>query len=845
MSTPSRRVSEPTFIAHHRKSDGATQALADHLLGVGELSARHAAKVKRSADDSHQLGPGDLAAVGELIGLLHDLGKYSRSFQTYLRSAVGLIDQDADEFVDAAQIRGRIDHSTAGAQYVWQRLETGSAIGRLASQMLVLCIASHHSGLIDCIVPAGDDNFSRRVTKPDEATHLQEALSNLDAAVAERVECLLAEPGIVGALEDVARSIGAKEARAGGSDVTVQMKLGLLTRFLFSCLVDADRADTASFERPNSKPVRDADHRPAWSELVARLETHLVGLHPTGPVDEIRKAVSDRCRDTASRPRGIFTLTVPTGGGKTLASLLFALRHAERHGLDRVIYVIPFTSIIDQNADLMRRVLDPASGGDTPGYVVLEHHSNLLPDEQTWQSKILAESWNAPVICTTSVQFLETLFGAGTRGTRRLHQLANAIVVFDEVQTIPLRCVHLFANAVNFLVDHCGSSVVLCTATQPLLAEVDAERGAIRCGGASELMPDVRRLFEALRRTRIVDQRRPGGWTDQDLRVLAESEVAAVGSCLVVVNTRRAAADLYEECRARLLEVPSFHLSTLMCPAHRREVLTRVRDRLAGGEPTLCISTQLIEAGIDVDFGAVIRHVAGLDSIAQAAGRCNRGGRRPTGRVHVVNPAEERIDRLVDIRVGRDVANRVLDEFRVSPAAFDDDLVGPKAISRYFDYYFFQRAEEMVYPVPPEIASRDDTLLNLLAGNRLAVEAYGDRHHVAPPTPLRQAFMTAAQAFQAIDAPTRGVVVPYGETGRDLVVQLCASIDPTRQFDLLRLAQQYSVNVFPQVFQALQQAGAVAEVATGTGVFHLHPEHYSPEFGLSESPVVSQETLNA
>jgi CRISPR-associated endonuclease/helicase Cas3 len=538
------------------------------------------------------------------------------------------------------------------------------------------------------------------------------------------------------------------------------------------------------------------------------------------------------------------TLTVPTGGGKTLASLRFALHHAQAHGLDRVVYVIPFTSIIDQNADVVRRILEPAGAGCEPGSIVLEHHSNLTPDEQTWRGKILSENWDAPVIFTTSVQLLETLFGAGTRGARRMHQLANSVIIFDEAQTVPLRCIHLFNNAINFLVEHCGSSVVLCTATQPLLNTVCAQKGAARFEPRDEIIPDVPRLFAALKRVQVCDRHKPGGWTEDEVAALAAEEIGAAGSCLVIVNTTKAAQRLYQVCKQRF-DSAMFHLSTRMCPAHRRRVLAEIRERLNDGTRVLCVSTQLIEAGVDVDFGGVIRHVAGLDSIAQAAGRCNRNGRRAIGRVQVLNPADEPIDRLIDIREGRNVAQRLLDEFRDDPGTFDGDLLGPAAMSRYFDYYFACRANEMSYPVRPDAAMRADTLLNLLAENSLAVHDYTQHRSSAPPLHLRQAFMTAAQAFRAIDAPTQGVIVPYGNEGRELVAQLCGAFKPELQFDLLRRAQQFSVNVFAQVFDALQRADAIAEIGDGIGIYHLRAEYYSEEFGLSETPVALMETLYA
>ena len=402
-----------------------------------------------------------------------------------------------------------------------------------------------------------------------------------------------------------------------------------------------------------------------------------------------------------SRAKGIYSLTVPTGGGKTLASLRFALHHAQRYKMDRIIYVVPFTTIIDQNADIVRKILDGHDPNETRDVVVLEHHSDLTPEEQGWREKILTENWDAPIIYTTSVQFLGTLFGAGTRSARRMHQLANAVLIFDEIQALPIKCIHLFNNAINFLVQQCGSTAVLCTATQPLLDRVDPAKGAIAIPPPpdGELMPDVRGLFQDLRRVDIINRRKAGGWTYEEIAEHAAAEVRRVNNCLVIVNTKEAAQTLYQLSKERKA-FAVHHLSTNMCPAHRKLVLAKVRKQLWKSERMLCISTQLIEAGVDVDFGSVVRFTAGLDSIAQAAGRCNRNGKSSEpAKVHIVNPRDENLGMLAEIRIGRDLAERVLADYELDPAIFDNNPVGPKALSQFYEYYFFDRRSEMDYPL--------------------------------------------------------------------------------------------------------------------------------------------------
>jgi CRISPR-associated endonuclease/helicase Cas3 len=819
-------------IAHVRESDGAIQSLTDHLTGVSALSRGHASKI-------------GLAEQGELIGLLHDLGKFSAEFQNYLKSAVELLNPDEDEFVDARGLKGKVDHSSAGAQYVWRELSSQGALGPIVGQILALCIASHHSGLIDCLSTDPnrpvEDAFSKRMNKMDMRTHLDEALGKADTAILAKAQELIAQPemlqGIQSAIREIIRAAPEKSDRS----IIAQQQIGLLVRFLFSCLIDADRIDTADFESPRQARLRMSGKYANWETLIDRLENHLAVLQPRHPIDLLRQDISRHCHEGASRRKGIYTLTVPTGGGKTLASLRFALHHAKKHGLDRVIYVIPFTSIIDQNATVVRSILEP--DGTDPGSVLLEHHSNLTPEQQSWRGKILSENWDAPVIYTTSVQFLETLFGAGTRGARRMHQLANAVLIFDEIQTLPVNCVHLFNNAINFLADQCGSTVILCTATQPLLDKVDPRKGAIRIPKGNELMPDVKRLFDDLKRVEVINRRKPGGWAMEEIAALAQKETAEAGSCLIIVNTKNAAQTLYRLIRQQV-GTAVFHLSTSMCPAHRKIILAEVRERLARLEPTLCVSTQLIEAGVDVDFGAVIRFTAGLDSIAQAAGRCNRNGIRDIGYVHVVNPQDENLSMLPDISVGRDKAERVLDDYEENPDKFGNNRIGPEAMDWYYQNYFYSRAGDMDYPVPENALGRNDTLLNLLSANTLALAEHARVNGKAPNVYLRQSFMAAAKAFKAIDTPTRGVIVPYGQAGRDLITMLCAAYLPDKEFELLRRAQQFSVNVFPQVLERLAKTGVVQEIQEGTGILFLtDSRYYSDEFGLSETPEGKMEVL--
>ena len=430
-------MSDKIYIAHHRESDGEQQFLEEHLIGVSTLAKNFAKKI-------------GLETQGELIGLLHDLGKYSKAFQDYLKSAVGLINPDEDDYVDAQGLKGKVDHSTAGAQAIWHELSKKGVEGQIVGQILALCIASHHSGLIDCLSSdfnnSAKDKFTERMNKPENKAHLQEVFSKMNGAISQRFQQIMDDPNIVkdlmGGLKNLANP-------KNHNETIFKFKTGLLVRFLFSCLIDADRLNTADFEKPIAAQKRLNGRYVDFDTLINHLEKRLSEFKSDSDVNKLRCQISDHCRESAYRKQGIFTLSVPTGGGKTLGSLRFALHHAKKYELERIIYVIPFTSIIDQNADETRKILEPKDIPESCGNVVLEHRSNLMPEEQTWKDKILTENWDAPIIYTTSVQFLDTLFSGGTRGARRMHQLAKAVIIFDEIQTIPLNCVHIFNNAIR------------------------------------------------------------------------------------------------------------------------------------------------------------------------------------------------------------------------------------------------------------------------------------------------------------------------------------------------------------------------------------------------------------
>ena len=812
------------YIAHRRKSDGQIQSVQAHLKETAVLAKAFAKKL-------------NLELPGELLGLMHDFGKYSHKFQKYIHDETGLFNPDLDD-EESTPNGSKVDHSTAGAQWVYRELRKFGAeqgIGELFGQMLGLCIASHHGeGLIDCLDDEGNAVWKKRFEKDDELTHLAECEQNADEAVQQKARELVGE-NLIRSLLKAVKPILSDPA---SNDKIKEFYLGCLTRFLFSCLIDADRINSSDFEREAQKEVRRLTEKPGWQSAIDKLEAKLAGfenrpVEEIKPIDETRRKIPDDCLKRAADSQGIYTLTVPTGGGKTLASLRYALHHAQKHHLDRIIYIIPYTSIIDQNAQAVREIL----GEDW----VLEHHSNLEPEKQSWQDKLLSENWDKPIVFTTMVQFLDAWFGGGTRGARHIHPMTNAVLIFDEIQTLPVKCVHLFCNVLNWLTAFGKSTAVLCTATQPLLGESGlrnfpegkresiAARGFLRLPENVEIMgkhQDLDNLFADLSRVEILFNEKAGGWNVEEAGTFLLEQFQTTPSCLFIVNTKKWAQELYQYSQKQNVPPEAlFHLSTHQCAAHRKAIFDTIKARLKNKQPVICISTQLIEACVDISMACVIRALGGLDSIAQAAGRCNRHGEKEgKGQVWVLNLQEQDFTQILpDIQAGKTHAERVFRDFA------GQDILQPAAMERYFEYYFYQRSDEMVYSIQN---SATGSLLDWLSDN--ALNSYSEKNNKrSKQFPLlMQSFKSAGRAFQAIDAPTHAVIVPYDE-GAELIAKLCGEWNPQEMYHTLQKAQRYSVNVFPKVWDKLQKENALHETIEGSGIYYLKERHYNDEFGLS------------
>ncbi|HPH11821.1 MAG TPA: CRISPR-associated helicase Cas3' [Thermotogota bacterium] len=818
------------IIAHIRKRDKKEQLLTNHLNNTSQIAESFCTKF-------------GMGSFGKVAGLLHDIGKATEEFQEYLRDMNSLVDSDEDDYITSTNKKGKIDHSTAGAQYVYDYLSKNPLgdpnTNSIISQIVSLIIASHHSGLIDCITPEGENAYIRRIQKEEKLTRIEEALVTINPEIMKKAEDVLSQGLILSEFKKICLSI--KEEEDDFS--TYAFKSGLLVKLLFSCLIDADRLDTSDFEFPESLIVRNHGKYISWSLLIEAFERYINFLPLNTEIDRIRKIISESCREFAEgNGRGLYYLTVPTGGGKTLSSLRFALHHVKKHEMDRIFYIIPYTSIIDQNADVVRSIFKHyLKGAEDIDRIVLEHHSNLTPEEETTPQRLLSENWDAPIVFTTMVQFLESIFGSGTRSIRRFHQLTNSVIIFDEIQTLPVKCVHLFNMVARFLVKAAKSTVILCTATQPLLSQTGNEHRSLRIPEENNIVKGTTELNERLKRVEIIDSQISGGWELADISNLVCKLAGEEKSVLIIVNTKKEAKELFLMLEPFLSKtnIPLYHLSTNMCPAHRLNVLNGIRSLLNENKQVICVSTQLIEAGVDVDFNTVVRYIAPMESIVQAAGRCNRNGRQEIGYVYVINPKNESLGQLREIESGKEVSERLFREFKENPIDFDKDLLSLKTINAYYQYYFHSRDRQvqMDYPINKGKGSNhNDNLFNLLSYNTLSLGAYKRKYTSMPNIYFRQSFRTAANSFSAIDTASRGVLVPY-ESGEEIIRQLASARDYLSQLQGLKKARRYSVNLFLPHFSKAADNKLIYDIIDKAGIYALKKQFYSEKFGFSEEAV--------
>lgn len=770
-----------TYFAHKTES-GKTQTVKEHCTNVAEMAKSFGKSVS-------------LSHTAYLAGLYHDVGKCSNAFQSYL---------DQNEDINATNLtrfkRGDIDHSYAGGKYLYEHCATEDPISSITAELLAIVIGSHH-GTRDLLKLNGEDVFSKRLLKDTYYVEIEKACKD------EFLQENKLKEQFSLACDEIGQAFSAIQS---SFKINRHSYYGMVARLLLSMVIDADRTDTMLFSQEKIIS-RSVNSKIIWPQIQEKLNDKLSQFQKTNDMAQWRSDISDQCFAFADQTPGLYQLVVPTGGGKTLASLRYALEHAIKYQKDRIFYIAPFNSILEQNCGVLRDIIQDES-------LVLEHHCNVEDSDEAYE--LLAQTWDCPIIATTMVQFLNALFSHKTSAIRRMHNLCNSIIIIDEIQSLPIKCIGLFNLAMNFLTKICGSTVILCSATQPILDQI--EIAPIAFSQPKAMLKHVDNNFVKFKRTEIKDMiTHP--YSYEEAATFIEEKCKENHNVLVIVNTKKSAKVLYDILKEKKIQKKETsyklkHLSTNMCPAHRKEVLDGIKTSLQKNEPVICIATQLIEAGVDISFRCVIRSLAGLDSIAQAAGRCNRNGDEEIKNVYVLRFKDESLKKLPEIVEAQYATGEV---FRTLTKG--EDLLSPKAMDIFYEKYYYTQENQMSYIIPKE----KTTILDILSNNNKAREAHKLNFDENPKHFFNQGFKTAGESFHVIDDNNTGIIVPFNDEAKKIILEL-STYGGT---DMLKLAQKYTVAVLPYFLKKLKKEDAVY-MPGSCGVWVLREKYYEKDIGI-------------
>lgn len=785
-------------IAHFNKNF-KIQSIKDHTLNVACLCKIFGDKLNASY-------------FLYLGGLLHDMGKYSNKFQDYItQELIKAISGDKGKISDVAD---KVDHGVYGAKYIYEKYKNRDAISCITSEMLALICCYHHGGLPDCLNSKNEVTLLERFKNID-TYDLQEVYKkyneDIKIDIDEIFDCACSE------IEHILEKFIKFNDEA-------YFLIHLFIKTIYSMLIDADRYDSYLFEVEKciDKEIEEMDNAKTWHEYLLKLEERLEEFNHKPSLNEnekiinnIRQDISEECLYYADNNEGIYTLTVPTGGGKTLSSLRFALRHAELKNKDRIIYILPYTTIIEQNAEEVRKALQCTDD-------LLEYHSNVLEDDKGENYKLLTHRWSNKIIYTTMVQFLNTFYNKGTQDMRRIHNLLNSIIIFDEIQTIPIKCIELFNSCINYLNKIGNSTVVLCSATQPELNKANVQ---IQYSENREIIKDVNNKFKILERVEVLDITRKEGYTFEEASSLIYDLKKNSNSLLMVCNTVNSASKIYDILNQTIeKDVKVYFLSSNLCPAHRKDLITEIKTGLKNRKNIICISTQLIEAGVDISFEVTVRALAGLDSIAQTSGRGNRNGENAKGYSYIINlHDDDELKQLTEIRLGKIHCKELLDEYREDTTMFDNSLLSPKSIESYFKYYYCDKIlkNNMNYPI------KNTSIYEMLDCSESNVDGYEDDF----PLQFKYKFKSAGEAFKVIDNDTKTVLVSY-KKGKTLILELLSNGTYEKKKTMLDKLGQYSVNIYNNKFEALKKENGLV-FNEEYGVYILKDFYYDKLKGVS------------
>lgn len=794
-------------------------AHVDYESGRYQSMKEHSENVSFMAEDSCSLK--EFKPLMALIGILHDTGKLGRENQEDFQNIL--------EQGDESHKHG-LDHSTAGGRLAQELIKEGPV-----AEFISTVIYFHH-GMGDCIsLDNGQSTQQHRNEKEIDYEWIKkEFFQTFDKEMIEE-QCKKAIRSYR-YLYDKVTSFYNKSRSLQRECGNGFFFMGMYFRVALSLLIDGDWTDTACFFQniTLTKRISVDETQEIWQKCIGNFEEYMERMIRNNPangnlLNKFRQEISDSCRQAAEKEQNLYRLTVPTGAGKTLSSLRFSLYHARKMGKQHIIYIAPFNSILEQNAEEIRKAIGNPS-------VVLEHHCNVVCEEgEEERYRSLTETWDSPIIVTTAVQILNTLFSDQKSCIRRMHTLCNSIIIFDEVQAIPVKCMELFNLAVNFLSQFSNTTVVLCSATQPTLTKIE-KNNVCEC---EEMAGIVDRYTEAFKRTNIIDVTGlyPGGMEIEDLSNFALEQTEWYQSTLIIVNTTTCALKTFQQLKKICPEgYVLFHMSNNMCPQHKLDTLEAIKRNLKDqSKKVICVSTQVVEVGVNFSFGCVIRSRAGLDNVIQAAGRCNRHKElEKMGAVYIVKMSDdaEKLGHLHEIRDAQNALQKVLDDFKSEPEKFKNALDSEEAIRAYYSNYYSQlRTNETKFPVD-EYAT---TIIDLLGKNEIGQQQYKRTNGKQIRTKLPQAFLTAGKAFEVISNDYKEiVVVPYNDEAKELLSELSEEyLDIERQRKILRQLQRYTVGISETRKEKL--GNAIYEYCNGE-VMVLCDGYYDEEVGVVDEP---------
>ena len=743
--------------------------------------------------------------LGWLLGLIHDAPKSYRVWQNYFEYG-----------------GPTVFHAPYAVEFFLRAFgHIKAPYAELTRQMLNIASWSHHGWLHDALTPSGEkvlptpSGYTAEETAEADEAFFAEAASREELERAFVLACGEVERLLTRAI-GVAAEPKALTSENGTRSNEAMMYMGLSQRLLYSALIDADRMDAACWEAREMPPEKAL---PDWERMLKSLEARLSEFDGKG-IGKLRGHISYKCASFDAES-GVYRLFVPTGGGNTLSSLRLALTVAKKYGKRRIVYAEPFLTILSQTAREIRKAVGEDPDDRDADSDVLEFHSNVSfeederGEEQENQYLKLSERLDKPIVVTSNVQLLNSLFSGKSACARRMSALVNSVIVVDEVQAVPSGSTYLFSMAMNYLARFCNCLAILCTATPPALENIAYP---VRLSPNPDVVGDISELFAAFKRTKI--KMVPGKMASaSDVCGFVIDRLQENQNCLVIMNTKAAARKLFELAAAAVKgEYDVFYLSTSLCPANREDILGKIQKLLPHGR-VLVISTQLIEAGVDISFECVVRSLAGLDSIIQAAGRCNRNGDDGIGSVYVLDCDEENLNMLPDIARGKSITATL------AAANIGADMASPEMVRRYYEQYFLDKRAGLDYKL-----DEGRTAVNLLGNNFAARKEYASVYRENYPLDLlAQSFQTVGRAYKPIEDNTTGVVVPYGNSAALLAkLKLSRGRERTR---CLRALQRYCVNVYDNQLRALEQSGAIT-FDEDIGVWTLEPDAYSKATGI-------------